>query len=151
MSWGHDQRMAVAQPGHAGKDPACVWGVFPHVHTLPCRSQGQRQEESGSDGTHRWLSCRGFHSGCSMTTSFSILDSAEGWGQHQGSAMEALVPAPVGEGHQLLDPVPLTVRPLHLCLIAWALLFLLLGDEAQSGRYSAICPSSLSMSSRAPI
>ena len=90
-------------------------------------------------------------SGCSMTTSFSILDSAEGWGQHQGSAMEALVPAPVGEGHQLLDPLPLTVPPLHLCLIAWALLFLLLGDEAQSGRYSAICPGSLSMSSRAPI
>ena len=128
----------------------CVW-VSPHIYTSHCRSQGQRQEESGSDGTHRRLSCRGFHSGCSLTTSFSILDSAEGWGQHQGSAMEALVPAPVGEGHQLLDPLPLTVPPLHLCLIAWALLFLLLGDEAQSGRYSAICPSSLSMSSRAPI
>ena len=62
--------------------------------------------------------------------------------------MEALVPAPVGEGHQLLDPVPVTVPPLHLCLIAWALVFLLLGDEAQSGRYSAICPGSLSMSSK---
>lgn len=62
--------------------------------------------------------------------------------------MEALVPAPVGEGHQLLDPMPVTVPPLHLCLIAWALVFLLLGDEAQSGRYSAICPGSLSMSSK---
>lgn len=48
----------------------------------------------------------GFHSGCSLTTSLPILDSAEGWGQHQGPAMEALAPAPVGEGHQLPDPVP---------------------------------------------
>ena len=82
-----------------------VCGVSPHVHTLHCRSQGQRQEESGSDGNHSGLSWRCVHSGCSLTTSLPFLGLAEGWGQHQGSAMEALVPAPVGEGHQLLDPV----------------------------------------------
>ena len=55
MSWGCDQRMAVAQLGHAGKDPACVGGSF--LTFTPCpaghrvrdrRSQDQMGPTDGS-------------------------------------------------------------------------------------------------------
>ena len=70
--------------------------------------------------------------------------------------MEVLVPAPVGEGHQLLDPVPVAVNStasMSHCRSdsGWWVLFQLLGDEIGAGRYSIICPGFVPMNSRAQI
>lgn len=138
MSWGH-VREWLLRSWDVQERTLPVCGSLPTFTPCPAGHRVRDRRSQGQMGPARGLSFWVFSDHFPP-----ILDSAP------GASDEALAPALRVRATSFQILCRSCAAP-HRCPIAWALLFLLLGDEAQLAD-TAICPrGSLSVSSRAQV